>query len=543
MKRFIELPEQKVYDILVVGGGITGAAVAYEAASRGYTVALVDKGDFGAATSAATSKLIHGGLRYLANFEYKLVRESLKERRILENIAPNLVYPVAFIIPTYQGSTRSRWLLEIGMILYDLLSYDKGFTWDKSKKIPPHCSLSRQKLLEMEPVAKTEGLTGAVMFYDCASFAPERLTLAFIKSAVRYGAHVSNYTSVDSFVYQPGRVSGIVVNDLLNHRSRELHGRLIINCAGPWADMVLAQALGKEKAQHIRRSEGIHLITRRLTNDHCIAVQTAAGRGINVIPWRGHALIGTTDREYVGDPDHYQVTRQKIEDFLAEINSAVSSHYHLQYCDITHAYGGLRPLIDDQTEDTYKSSRKYEIYDNQADGLDGLLTVEGGKYTTSRNLAENVLKVVEKKLGGRQTQSVSAKTFLNGCDISNMNQFITQSLADYPDFPAATIDYLARLYGTELSKVIAIARSAPELAQALNADGEMPAQVVYAVRYEMARTLVDILTRRTGIGTLGHPGRQVLETVAGFAAEELKWDAARLEQELAAADKLLALPE
>ena len=543
MKRFIEIHSNATYDIIVIGGGITGAAVAYEAATRGLSVALVEKGDFGAATSSATSKLIHGGLRYLANLEIGIVRESLKERRILENIAPNFVYPIPFILPLYSGSKSNKWILEPAMFLYDALAYDKGFTWDRSKRIPQHRRLSSKKVFELEPVVKSERLTGGIIFYDCASIIPERLTLAFIKSAVKFGAVVSNYCKVEDFTREPGKVTGVVVRDLLTGKTVELRGKMTINCAGPWADLVLDIACGKPGSQHVRRSEGIHLITRQLSKKYVVASLTPDGRYCNIVPWRGHSLIGTTDREYTGNPDNYRVTREAIEDFIGEINMSFGDRNLINYSDVLYAYGGLRPLVGDKTEDVHKSSRKYEIYDNAYDGLQGLITVEGGKYTTSRNLAENVLKTVMAKSGTPYKKSITAGNYLAGCDIKDMDAFIYSAKISSSDFSESAVDYLARIYGTEFNDVMKIARSDRKYAEPLNADGEMPAQALYAVKNEMARTLTDILLRRTGIGTLGNPGSKVLETVVQIAARELKWDTARVDSELEKAAKILSIPE
>jgi glycerol-3-phosphate dehydrogenase len=541
MIRFIENHSDKTYDLIVIGGGISGAAVAYEAASQGYSVALVEKGDFGGATSSATSKLIHGGLRYLANFEYGLVRESLKERRTLENIAPNFVYPMPFLVPLYKTLMRSKWLLEPGMIIYDLLSYDKGFTWDRSKKLPLHHSLSRRKTLEMEPVVNGENLTGSILYYDCANLMPERLTLAFIKSAVKHGAEVANYAKVEDFIREEGRILGVVVRDLLTGITSTMHGRLTINCGGPWADLLLGVARGNPGSQQIRRSEGIHLITRRLTQHFAVGGLTPSGRSCNLIPWRGHTLIGTTDREYTGDPDEYQVTRAKVEEFIGEVNDAFGKPDMIQYSDIRYVYGGLRPLIDDQTKDVYKTSRRYEVFDHEQEGMPGLVTVEGGKYTTSRNLAENVLKTVN-RIFSQPSKSVTARKHLAGCEITDLEAFLAQAKSTYADFPAPTIDFLARIYGTELPAVMEIARSDKQYTFDLDAEGEMPAQVVYAIREEMACTLLDILVRRTGLGTLGNPGTTALETIARIAARELKWDQRRIDQELETANKALCVP-
>lgn len=542
MKRFIEENPNKNYDIIIIGGGITGAAVAYEAASRGFSVALVEKSDFGGATSAATSKMIHGGLRYLANYEFSLVRESLRERKVLENIAPNLVYPYSFLIPLYHTRLRSKWIIEPGMIIYDLLSFDKMFTWDKSKRIPLHRYLTREKVLQLESVVNPEGLTGAILYQDCISLAPERVTLAFIKSAINHGAQVSNYAKVEDFMRVADRVVGVVVRDLLSEKFIEIRGKITINCGGPWADLILAVAGGKQVSQQIRRSEGIHIVTKNLTSQFCVGGVTPGGRSCTIRPWRGYSLIGTTDREYIGDPESYEVTKEKIEEFIQDVNAAFGKPDLIAYSDILYAYGGLRPLIDDQTEDVYKTSRKYEIYDNDKDGLNGLITVEGGKYTTSRNLAENVMRVVTRKLGVRYKKSITADKHLSGCEIPDINAFISLAKSSNTDFDEITVDYLARLYGTDYEKVLDIARSNPIYAQQLNADGELPAQVLYAIREEMALTLADILLRRTSLGTLGNPGEKILAIIAEIAAEELKWSKSKTEHELRTARKLITLP-
>jgi glycerol-3-phosphate dehydrogenase len=542
MQRFIENHAGKVYDIIVIGGGITGAAVAYEAASRGFSVALVEKGDFSAATSAVTSKLIHGGLRYLANFEFGLVRESLRERRILENIAPNLVYPIPFLVPLYKHGSRKMEIIEPGMIIYDVLSYDKAFTWDPTKKLPMHHAMTRRQVMEQEPIVNPDELTGAVQYYDCTCLTPERLTLAFIKSAVKHGAAVSNYARVENFLREGQAITGVVVRDVLRGNTINVCGRLTINCAGPWADLVLDRARGEHGPQHVRRSEGIHIVTRKLTQHYAVGGLTPTGRPCNVIPWRGHSLIGTTDREYNGDPDHWQVTREKIEEYIQEINASFGRADLVQYSDVLYAYGGLRPLVEDETKDVYKTSRRYEIYDNTKDGLPGMVTVEGGKYTTSRNLAENVLRLACKKFEKPYQKSITHTTHLAGCEVRDMNSFLAEAKAAHKDREAAHIDYLARIYGSEFAPLMEIIRGDPRYNAPLNADGEMLAQVVYAIRAEMAQTLTDILIRRTGLGTLGYPGDDVMQKIAEVAARELHWDQHRVDCELEQAAKVIRVP-
>ncbi len=376
-----------------------------------YRLLCLERHDFGSKTSAATSKLIHGGLRYLANFELGLVRESLKERRILENIAPNFVYPIPNMILTDNTSMKNKkFVLKIGMILYDILSFDKFLTWDKSKRLPCHRMLSVEETLSTEPHTAREGLTGSIVYYDCASLYPERLTLAFIKSAQANGADAANYTEVTGLIKEGDAITGIKARDLIKKKNTEIKARVIINCAGPWADHVLTFASGHSHGEVMRRSEGIHIITKKLVNRHLVSAMTPSGRHIFIIPWRNHSLIGTTDKEYVGSPDDWKITKQSIDELISEVNQSFGPELNVKYNDVLFTYGGLRPLVEDQTDDVYESSRKYEIFNHSSDGLSGLITVEGGKYTTSRNLAANVMKLVCKTLGVNETQSGTNRT-------------------------------------------------------------------------------------------------------------------------------------
>ena len=546
MERFIEKNPHEKFDVIVIGGGISGASVAYEAATRGLKVALLEKKDFSWATSAATSKMIHGGLRYLVNGEVRLVRESLRERRVLENIAPNYVYPQPIMMMHHKKPLKNnKRVVKVGMLLYDALSYDKNRTWDPCKRIPAHKTISRREVLRQEPHVRAEGLAGASVFCDCMSIFPERLTLAFIKSAVAHGAKAANYAKVEGFLMDAGnRVAGVKVKDLLTGEVHDIAGTVTVNCGGPWADLLLDMAKpdGKD-APMLRRSEGIHIITakRLLSGQYIVGSMTPSGRHFFLIPWRNHTLIGTTDKPFNGNPDDYRVTRESIMELIDDVNRSFGDG-KLSYEDVKHTYGGLRPLVEKETRETYTSSRKYEIYDNKDAGLDGLITVEGGKYTTSRQLAENCLKIVAVKLGRNLGKSVTNKKFLTGCEIKDLNFFMNEARAQDNGLSPATLEYLARNYGTEYKEIAKLAREDQALSETLNDDGEIQAQVVYAARNEMARTLSDIVMRRTGIGTLGNPGEEVLRKVAVVAARELRWDKEKTEKEIAAVVHLLKIP-
>lgn len=541
LKRYIEEHSDKKFDLIIIGGGITGAAVAYIAAARGLTVALFEKKDYGGATSAATSKLIHGGLRYLAKMEIGLVRESLRERRILGNIAPNFVYPLPFIFPNYKKWKGNIWKMLLGMYLYDMLSYDKKDTWDKTKRLANHKLISHRKTIRVEPNLTMESLRNSFYFFDYQSIFPERLTLAFIKSAAEYGARVSNYTKIEAFKQgENNRITGVEARDLFSGEKKDIYADLIINCGGTWADKILNLAAGRDFSAHkVKRSEGIHIITPRIAGNHVVSLQRKDGGHLMIMPWRDHSLIGTTDKEYEGDPDEYKVSKESLEEVLKGVNENYGKSITLS--DIKHAYGGLRPLVDDQTKGSYKTSRKYEVYDNATDGIEGMITIEGGKYTTSRSLAAEVLKMISRKLNRTLSDPVSDNLYLSGCEIRDMKQFMIRQHLNYTDFSKQTVEYVSRNYGTDSKIVFQIARDNPRFAEVVSHDGEILAEVVYAIKYESARTLRDIMLRRTGTGTLGNPGRAIIDKIVAIASEMLNWNSQKAEEEIASMMKVYDL--
>lgn len=532
MERLTKNSINSHYDMIIIGGGITGASVAYEASNRGLKVALFEKGDFGEATSAATSKLIHGGLRYLKNLEFGLVRESLNERRTLENIAPNFVYPIPFMIPTYKNLKNNKSVLTLGMVLYDILSYDKGFTWDISKKLPLHTNIGKDKTHYLEPFIKTQKLTGSSVFYDCQNINPERLTLSMIKSAIHHGAQVANYSKVQSFIKEDHKIMGVNIHDSITDTNYKASSDIVINCTGPWSDFVLNNASkGEDNHHHIRRSEGIHIITKKLCQKHTISLMTESGRHLLFIPWRGHTIIGTTDKTYHGKPDEYKVSKQSILELLDEINQ-IYGEEKISYDDILFAYGGMRPLVDNQTEGSYSSSRKYEINDNTKDGLDGLISVEGGKYTTSRKLADQLLKMVAKKWHRDLGKSNTDKVFLIDSAIKDMPAFLKDLEEEYTMFSKETVHYLGANYGEKCHEIFKLAKENKELQEIVSLDGEILAEVVYVIENEMVFKLDDIFFRRTGIGTLGYPGDKIFNLVVKKVKEIMIWNNEKTETEI-----------
>lgn len=527
MRRDLSRARAGRHDLIVVGGGVTGACIARDAALRGLSVALVEKQDFSHATSAASSKLIHGGLRYLKNLEVRLIRESLRERRMWLRTAPHLVYPLPVLLPAYRGHGERLLLLRAGLTIYDLLAFDRAWLADPDQRVPGHRALSAAETLALQPDLPPDDLAGALLYHDCQMFSPERLALECLLSAASAGATLCNYTRAEGLLTRDDggrpRVTGVRVRDLQTDTVAELHASLVVNAAGPWADLLLADVAGA--AQKLVRSKGIHVITRPLTPGHALAIASAGGHFF-VLPWRGRSLIGTTDEAYDGAPDDFRVTESDILGLLATVNGSLPAA-QLAREDVLHTYGGLRPLVDDGAS-TYDASRRSEVCDHAAqDGPEGLLSAIGGKWTTSRHLAEQVVDLAGKKLARRLPRCTTAITPLPGGAIGNFNNFVAAAVRRWPAHEPAMIEHLARNYGGRMGEVLRLVEADATLARPL-ADGlpEIGAQVLHAVRAEQAVALGDVVFRRTGLGTLGNPGETALIGAARLMGGLLGWDRA-----------------
>lgn len=501
------------YDAIIIGGGITGASIAYELSMKGASVALLEKGDFGGGTSAATSKLIHGGLRYLKNFELGLVRESLKERRFLSNIAPNFVRPIPFMLPFY--SFKDKWLLKAGMELYDLLSFDKDETKLEENVLPAYQTLSQKKTIIREKAIDEKGLLGSYVYYDCQNAYAERLTLHFIKSAMNYGCEAANYCKVIDFKVSDQKVSGVIVEDLIKNETFHLNGKVVINCGGAWANDILQFQNSPQKEEVKLRSEGIHIITPSLGNSHAVALVTPKGRHIMLLPWREHTIIGTTDKAYHGKVEDWEVTKESMNELIEEINTCYE-HEVIRFEDITYYYGGLRPLVDQETDNTYDQSRKHEIIEHSSDGFKHLFTVEGGKYTTSRYLAEVVSEKLSNLIPIEKEREQTAQSPLYGCGILNIDNYKKHLLNEFPKAYHHQIDTLVSMYGEEAKAILEMHFSDNNESEILSDEGEVLAQVYYGIQFEMAHTLEDIFLRRTGLGTLKLPSDELINKVTSI---------------------------
>lgn len=523
------------FDILIIGGGITGASIAWDASLRGLRVALLEKGDFASATTSASSKLIHGGLRYLRNFEFGLVRESLRERRIWQTIAPHMVTPLQFILP---GASRIQNLtLRAGLVLYDLLSFDRNKGMSTEKYLPGHGALSPAQAVAAEPLLEGAATAGALSYYDCQMHTPERLALEFLAGAVTNGAQIANYAQVMRLNGTAGRITGIHVRDVINGQEYDIAASLTINAAGPWADYIVIVA-NNPGAIKLQRSKGIHLITRALSR-HAIAVIGDTAHFF-VLPWRGHSILATTDTPFTDDPDKLSVTEKDVAELLAKVNHGLPQA-KLTRADVLHSYAGLRPLVADPADpgaNTYGASRGSEVFDHaKEEGRKGLITVLGGKWTTSRHLAQQVVDLALRKLDRAAQSCRTTHTPLIGA-MKHFPTFVQEAHKQNPELDRALIEHLARAYGTRMDKIIRLIAEDPAMATPLAPHlPEVAAQIRHAARHELALTLEDATFRRTGLCTLGHPGTAALEKAAAIMSGELGWDAPERARQIAAVER------
>jgi glycerol-3-phosphate dehydrogenase len=547
MKRDLYAMSGREYDLLIIGGGITGACIARDAALRGLSVALLDKNDFAGATTAASSKLIHGGLRYLQNLELGLVRESLRERRIWSNIAPHMIDPLTFLMPTTDARIRGRLKMYLGLTAYDWLAYDRNRLDDPEKAIPSHQFMPREEVVALEPGLEPFEMTGAMIFYDYQMYSPERLALECIMSAAEAGADAANYAEVTGFLREENMITGVAVRDRRRHGGGELaiSARMTVNAAGPWADILMSVISGESSQRTLLRSKGIHILTRPLSRGHGIAVTTGKSHFF-ILPWRGHSIIGTTDTPWEGNPDDFCVTEKDIRDFLDIINHGYPSA-ELSMDDVLHFYGGLRPIVDQTTDrlepveeengevDTYNASRASEVYDHESEeDLKGIITSIGGKWTTSRNLAEQVVDLAMSKLGMEPAASHSAFTPTWGGYVGPFNDFLRRCHVKFSALPGEVIENLAKNYGSHIDDVLELTEDNPDLAKRVcDRHPDIGAQIIFALRNEMAYNLDDVFFRRTGLGTLGSPGEETIARVAGIMQRELDWTDAEKDRQTA----------
>jgi glycerol-3-phosphate dehydrogenase len=506
------------FDLLVVGGGITGAGVARDAALRGLRVALVERDDFASGTSSRSSRLVHGGVRYLEHGQLGLVFESSRERRTLLRIAPHLVRPLVFTWPVYKGARVPRWKLAAGLTLYDVLSVFRNRR--------PDAMLGAVEVLAGEPALRAEELRGGARYWDAATD-DARLTLATALSALNAGAVVLNHTAVSAFLRKDGRVAGATVVSTLNEMVATVRARVVVNAAGPWSDDVERLA-SSSASSHVRGSKGVHVSVPRARIGNVAAVTLTApqdGRVMFVLPAGAHAIVGTTDSYDATPPDEVCATATDVA-YLLEAANHYFPNAKLTRADVVSAWAGIRPLAAEGAagRDPSSASREHSIVESAP----GLVRVTGGKLTTYRAMAEEVVNVVERTLGISRTPSTTAKLALVGGDIRDVSEEIAHAIQATGD--EAIGRRLVSAYGTAWHGVWSLTQADPGLGAYV--EPGLPyvfSELLHAITHEQAATLGDLLIRRTPIAfeTRDH-GRATALRIAPVIARWLRWSAADL---------------
>ncbi len=543
MRRDLDAMAQRPVDVLVVGGGATGACVAWDAAQRGLRVALVEKGDFSSGTSGASSRLLHGGLRYLQRLDVGVVRESLRERAIWRAIAPHLVEPVTFLLPTSGHGVRGRLVMHRVLGLYDRLARGRG-------DFPGHRVLGRAQTLALEPRLRPDGITGCVLYHDAMMPLPERLALACIQSAMSRGAQVANYAEVTSFLVEEGCLVGARVLDLLDGAIHDVRAAVVVNASGPWADRLLgclptaAPSRRRRRGNRdlVARSKGIHVVTRDLGFRNATVVR-GGHRHAFILPWQGHSLIGTTDTPYRGNIDEVAATAEDVQNLLGVVTDGLTRP--VSEADVLYAYAGVRPLVaarHGRGDDLYCASRRSEVLVHAHPGARGLVSAIGGKWTTSRALAEEVVDLLAKQLGRPLPPCGTREVSLHGGATGDLERFLHALVRRHPQVPRETLEHLLHRYGDRVDAVLAHAEPGDRPLAPGTGRHDLPCEVRYAVREEMALHLDDVVFRRTTLGLLGHPGPGVLECAAALMAPPLTWTAADAAREVESVRRRMTVP-
>jgi glycerol-3-phosphate dehydrogenase len=524
--------DQTPLDAVVIGGGMAGAGIARDLALRGVSVALFEKGDFASGTSSKSSKLIHGGLRYLELGDFKLVRESLRERKTLERVAPHLVRPLPFLVPVYKGSRRGLVLVRLGMWLYDLLT--------PGKATERYRVLRAVDTLALEPNIRAEDLKGAGYYFDDLLLYPERMCLENILSAARHGARTFNYCQVEEFLKGARGLDGVRVRDLLTDQVFDVRASVVINASGPWVDRVRELAgLTQATPKVVRTTKGIHCLLPRLTERAVYLSSDSDERMIFVIPWRDFSLVGTTDTDFDGDPDRLWATRAEVEYLLGAVRRVLPDP-RVSIGHVAYTYAGVRPLAFEEGAAASKVSRDHRVV---LEGNEGrLMSVTGTKLTCFRSLAEEVGDLVAARLHRRQP-SVSARLSLDGLD-EDVAKLEARAWLDVSaemaatGLPRDTLQILVDTYGRGYTRVLELAKKVPDGAERLcPSNPEIVAQLHQAVREEMAVSLQDFLIRRTAIGQSFCQGLDCAEAIGRRMAEVAGWSSRRLGAELEAYQK------
>lgn len=546
MKRDITQLSRNVYDVLIIGGGIYGAWAAWDAALRGLSVALVDKGDFGSATSSNTMKIIHGGLRYLQHANFHRMRQSIRERMVLMKIAPHLVHSLPFLMPTYGHFMKGKEIMSFALTMNDLVGFDRNQLEDPEKYLPRGRVISKDECIRLFPGVKEKGLTGGAIWYDCQIYNSERMILSILRSAENAGAALANYVEVTGFLKYESRVMGVKARDVLGKDDLDIRAKVVVNTSGPWVSEILHLLNGNYKNPRILLSKAMNIVVnRQLITKYAVGVSSpfefkngdrVVNKGFRLLfitPWREYSLIGTAYLPYGDNPDNLRITEKNIQDFIDDANKAYPAA-SLKKEDVSFFHGGLLPM-DSSSRGDVILTKQYQIWDHaKVDGIEGLISVVGVKYTTARAVVEKAIDLLSQKLGKKTARCSTKVTPVHGGYIERFSDFLAQETEKSEwQLDTEVIRHLVYNYGSEYPGVLKYINNDSDWKQTIDRSSHViKAEVVYGIREEMAQKLTDIVFRRTELGTAGNPGETALNACAAIMAKELNWDGSRIRSEI-----------
>lgn len=549
MKRDLIKLSEKIYDLVAIGGGIYGACVAWDASRRGLSVALLEKSDFGQATSFNSQKIIHGGLRYLQHVDFKRMRESISARRTLMQIAPHLIHLLPCIMPAYGHLLQGKEIMRIALMINDLVGLDRNHGLEPQSHIPRGRMVSRAECLRLFPGLRREGLSGGALWYDCQVHNSERLLLSFLHSAVQAGAELANYVEVTGFIWEGGRIAGVEARDVLSGDHLQVRGKIVVNTSGPWVNQVLSLLGRPHNIPQVHFAKVIVLLTRPIVGEYALGVWSGqkyldtdaiinkASRLFFITPWHKYSLVGTTEQPYHGPVDHCRPTEGEIQDLINQINRAYPGA-HLGRKDVLFFYTGLLPRSDrNQDARQIQIAKHYRLIDHYAvDGIEGLLSVIGVKLTTATEVARKAVDMVFRKLGKVSPPHLDTATPLWGSrtEVGWLKDYLATTLRKRSSaLDEEVLRHLVHNYGTEHEGVIRYAEGNPAwLSRVIEDSPVIWAEIMHAIRDEMAQKLSDVILRRTELGEGGYPGDKCLAACAEMMAKEKGWDRLKTEREI-----------
>jgi glycerol-3-phosphate dehydrogenase len=532
------------FDVLVVGGGFYGVTVAWDAAQRGLSVALIDKGDFGGATSFNNLKTLHGGLRSLQSLNFKQMRLFIRERRALARIVPHLVRPLPFIVPTTTAFTGRRTAWHAVLAFNDAVASDRNEGLpDPATHLPAGAIVSREEALRLNPFVSPDGVTGGAIWHDYQMLSSDRVTLSFLLSAARAGASAANYVQAHRLLREAGCVVGVEATDTRSEASFPIRASVVVNTTGPWAASLLNELPDRERgAPPPALSRAMNLVIDPLTQTHACGGKVD-GRFLFVVPWGNVSIVGTSHDAHQGTADDLTVSRGDVEHFLDAARRAFP-RAELSSGAVRLVHRGLLPMLSGHGSHV-RLVRESRVVDHARHGLPGLVSVFSVRYTTARQTAEEAVDAVFSNLGHPTPPLCrTATTPLVGGEMPDMQRFLAEAgRQDIEGIPPDSIRRIATTYGTQSDQVFALAREAPVLREPLGrACALCGAEVLYAARHESAVTLGDALLRRTAAGVAGHPGRDAVERAAMIIGDALGWDGPRRRSEADAVERIYDAP-